>query len=127
MSNQGKVTSAAKLNEVIFKDKAHVSVGQKFGSLFPGLGYAAAYKVRQERNPTTKRQKLNKQLSRFYKEYTNMEVNLLQEIISPYIMEIALTELLGKETAKPSCTPPLEGSSKRLHPYLGSHADERKV
>ncbi|MDI1489247.1 MAG: high copy suppressor of abf2 [Ramalina farinacea] len=47
MSNQGKVTSAARLNEVIFKDKAHVSVGQKFGSLFPGLGYAAAYKVLQ--------------------------------------------------------------------------------
>lgn len=45
MSNQGKVGSAARLNEVVFKDKAHVSPGKKFGSLFPGLGYAAAYKV----------------------------------------------------------------------------------
>ena len=54
MSNQGKVTSAARLNEVIFKDKAHVSVGQKFGSLFPGLGYAAAYKVRRKRNSILK-------------------------------------------------------------------------
>ena len=45
MSNQGKVSSAARLNEVIFKDKAHVSLPKKFGSLFPGLGYAATYKV----------------------------------------------------------------------------------
>ncbi len=30
---------------VIFKDKASVSVGRKFFSLFPGLGYAAGYKV----------------------------------------------------------------------------------
>lgn len=57
MSNQGKVASAARLNEVIFKEKAHVSVRQKFGSLFPGLGYAAAYKVRRKRNPMLKGQK----------------------------------------------------------------------
>ena len=47
MSNQGKVATASKLNEVVFKDKAHVSAVKKFGSLFPGLGYAAAYKVRK--------------------------------------------------------------------------------
>ena len=47
MSNQGKVASAARLNEVIFKDKAHAAVGKKFTSLFPGLGYAAGYKVLQ--------------------------------------------------------------------------------
>lgn len=33
--------------EVIFKDKATASVGTKFFSLFPGLGYAAGYKVLQ--------------------------------------------------------------------------------
>jgi len=47
MSNQGKIRSAAQLNQVIFKDKASVSAGKKFLSLFPGLGYAAGYKVSQ--------------------------------------------------------------------------------
>ncbi|EGS24015.1 uncharacterized protein CTHT_0007260 [Thermochaetoides thermophila DSM 1495] len=47
MSNEGKVTSLSKLNTVIFKDKANASFGRKFVSLFPGLGYAAGYKVLQ--------------------------------------------------------------------------------
>ena len=47
MSNQGKVTSAARLNEVIFRDTAHATISKKFTSLFPGLGYAAGYKVLQ--------------------------------------------------------------------------------
>ena len=47
MSNQGKVASAARLNEVIFRDKAHAPITKKFTSLFPGLGYAAGYKVLQ--------------------------------------------------------------------------------
>lgn len=47
MSNQGKITSASQLNTVVFKDKAGASVGTRFFSLFPGLGYAAAYKVLQ--------------------------------------------------------------------------------
>lgn len=45
MSNQGKVGSAARLNEVIFRDTAHAPALKKFTSLFPGLGYAAGYKV----------------------------------------------------------------------------------
>jgi hypothetical protein len=45
MSNEGKI-SPGKLSQVIFKDKASASVGKKFRSLFPGLGYAAGYKVR---------------------------------------------------------------------------------
>ncbi|KAL6720231.1 high copy suppressor of abf2 [Lecanora helva] len=47
MSNQGRVTSTARLNEVIFKDKAHTTATRKFASLFPGLGYAAGYKILQ--------------------------------------------------------------------------------
>ena len=47
MSNQGKVSSAARLNEVIFRDTAHATIVKKFTSLFPGLGYAAGYKVLQ--------------------------------------------------------------------------------
>jgi len=47
MSNEGKVGSMSKLNTVIFKDKAGASFGKKFVSLFPGLGYAAGYKVLQ--------------------------------------------------------------------------------
>ncbi|KAI4178228.1 MAG: hypothetical protein LQ346_007518 [Caloplaca aetnensis] len=45
MSNYGKVTSTAQLNKVIFKDKADAVIIRKFTSLFPGLGYAAGYKV----------------------------------------------------------------------------------
>ena len=48
MSNQGKVGSAARLNEVVFRDTAHAPVLKKFTSLFPGLGYAAGYKVRRD-------------------------------------------------------------------------------
>ncbi|KAF2264246.1 mitochondrial carrier [Lojkania enalia] len=47
MSNYGKITSASQLNSVIFKEKAQASVPSRFISLFPGLGYAAAYKVLQ--------------------------------------------------------------------------------
>lgn len=35
------------MNQVIFKDKASATFGRKFVSLFPGLGYAAGYKVLQ--------------------------------------------------------------------------------
>jgi hypothetical protein len=48
MSNQGKVASISRLNEVVFKDKAHAPALRKFTSLFPGLGYAAGYKVRPQ-------------------------------------------------------------------------------
>lgn len=47
MSNQTKVSSLHELNKVIFKEKAETSIGKKFFSLFPGLGYAAGYKVLQ--------------------------------------------------------------------------------
>jgi hypothetical protein len=40
-----QVTSISQLNTVIFKDKAAAPFGRKFVSLFPGLGYAAGYKV----------------------------------------------------------------------------------
>ncbi|UZJ53192.1 hypothetical protein CBS101457_002512 [Exobasidium rhododendri] len=44
MSNKDKT---AKTMQVVFKDKATASAGTKFFSLFPGLGYAAGYKVLQ--------------------------------------------------------------------------------
>ncbi|KAJ1338282.1 putative mitochondrial carrier protein YHM1/SHM1 [Microdochium nivale] len=47
MSNQTKISGSAQLNAVIFKDKASAAAGTKFFSLFPGLGYAAGYKVSQ--------------------------------------------------------------------------------
>ncbi|KAL9106920.1 MAG: hypothetical protein Q9227_008106 [Pyrenula ochraceoflavens] len=47
MSNQGKVNSTSQLNAVIFKEHASSSIGTKFTSLFPGLGYAAGYKILQ--------------------------------------------------------------------------------
>ncbi|KAI9844511.1 MAG: hypothetical protein M1838_002159, partial [Thelocarpon superellum] len=47
MSNQGKITSASQLNSVIFKNYSDATVPRKFFSLFPGLGYAAGYKILQ--------------------------------------------------------------------------------
>jgi len=47
MSNVGKIENAAHLNRVVFRDAAAASVSGRFFSLFPGLGYAAAYKVLQ--------------------------------------------------------------------------------
>jgi len=47
MSNQGKILNASQLNLVIFKDKASASIGTKYSSLFPGLSYAAGYKISQ--------------------------------------------------------------------------------
>lgn len=47
MSNQGRITSASQLNKVVFRDFAEASVGRRFVSLFPGLGYAAGYKILQ--------------------------------------------------------------------------------
>ncbi|KAL8970643.1 MAG: hypothetical protein Q9197_003710 [Variospora fuerteventurae] len=41
-----QVSSASQLNKIIFKDKADAAITRKFTSLFPGLGYAAGYKVR---------------------------------------------------------------------------------
>ncbi|KAG7010170.1 mitochondrial GTP/GDP carrier protein 1 [Physcia stellaris] len=41
------ITTVSRFNDVIFKDKASATAGKKFTSLFPGLGYAAGYKVLQ--------------------------------------------------------------------------------
>ncbi|RJE19252.1 Mitochondrial carrier protein [Aspergillus sclerotialis] len=47
MSNQSRISSFNILNQVVFKEYASASVARKFTSLFPGLGYAAGYKVLQ--------------------------------------------------------------------------------
>ncbi|KAK0704766.1 mitochondrial carrier domain-containing protein [Lasiosphaeris hirsuta] len=47
MSNESKVGNLATLNKVIFKNTADATIGKKFVSLFPGLGYAAGYKILQ--------------------------------------------------------------------------------
>lgn len=47
MSNYGRITSASQLNTVIFKNSASKPIISRFFSLFPGLGYAAGYKVSQ--------------------------------------------------------------------------------
>lgn len=47
MSNHGKITSLTQLNTVIFRDAASAPLLQKATSLFPGLGYAACYKIVQ--------------------------------------------------------------------------------
>ncbi len=36
--------------EIVFREHAQAAIGKKFTSLFPGLGYAAGYKVMQVGN-----------------------------------------------------------------------------
>lgn len=45
MSNRGQL--AGNVKTIVFKGAANASIPQKFVSLFPGLGYAAGYKVAQ--------------------------------------------------------------------------------
>lgn len=47
MSNHTKIANASQLNTVIFRDTAELSMSKRLLSLFPGLGYAACYKVLQ--------------------------------------------------------------------------------
>lgn len=46
MSNRNRV-ALGELNNIVFRSAANASVSRKFLSLFPGLGYAAGYKVAQ--------------------------------------------------------------------------------
>lgn len=45
MSNQTKIANASELTKVVFRESATAPASRKFVSLFPGLGYAAGYKV----------------------------------------------------------------------------------
>ncbi|OLL26357.1 putative mitochondrial carrier [Neolecta irregularis DAH-3] len=47
MSNQTQIRTASQLNSVIFREYSAAKVTRKFTSLFPGLGYAACYKILQ--------------------------------------------------------------------------------
>ncbi|ODV85447.1 hypothetical protein CANARDRAFT_28246 [[Candida] arabinofermentans NRRL YB-2248] len=47
MSNTTKVTNLTALNQVIFRENAGKPLGSRFFTLFPGLGYAACYKILQ--------------------------------------------------------------------------------
>ncbi|CAD1813582.1 Mitochondrial GTP/GDP carrier protein 1 [Candida parapsilosis] len=47
MSNHGRVTSAHQLNTIIFRDAASQPLFKRIFTLFPGLGYAACYKILQ--------------------------------------------------------------------------------
>ncbi|KAL8868070.1 MAG: hypothetical protein Q9174_005240, partial [Haloplaca sp. 1 TL-2023] len=42
-----QITSASNLNQVIFRKEADAALSRKLTSLFPGLGYAAGYKILQ--------------------------------------------------------------------------------
>lgn len=39
--------SVANYGDILFQDKAQAGIGQRFRSLFPGIGYGAMYKISQ--------------------------------------------------------------------------------
>lgn len=47
MSNHTKIASSSQFNTVIFREYAAEPIGKRLLSLFPGLGYAAVYKILQ--------------------------------------------------------------------------------
>ena len=87
MSNKGKVNfipppcypslssfsstqvSFSALNSIIFRDYATASISRKFFSLFPGLGYAAGYKVAQRIYKFGGQPWFNDIISRNYKDH----------------------------------------------------------
>jgi hypothetical protein len=97
----------AQLNSVIFKDKAAAGLGKKLTSLFPGIGYAAGYKV-----PLPP---LGRWIySRCPNGYINTEDNCGYGISLLGTMPVTLTLSSEKELAKLSFTPLPEGLSSPL-------------
>lgn len=47
MSNSTRVANLSELNKVVFREHATEGLGKRMMSLFPGLGYAAGYKILQ--------------------------------------------------------------------------------
>lgn len=47
MSNHTKISSSSQLNSVIFREHAAEPLSKRIFTLFPGLGYAATYKILQ--------------------------------------------------------------------------------
>ncbi|KDQ54850.1 hypothetical protein JAAARDRAFT_181524 [Jaapia argillacea MUCL 33604] len=71
MSNKAKLGSAS-LSTVIFRDQATATLGRRMMSLFPGLGYAAGYKVAQRVYKFGGQPWFNDLITRHYKtEFTN--------------------------------------------------------
>ncbi|EPQ61100.1 mitochondrial carrier protein [Gloeophyllum trabeum ATCC 11539] len=71
MSNKQKV-SLSTLSPIIFRDQANASLGKRFFSLFPGLGYAAGYKIAQRIYKFGGQPWFNDLITRHYKtEFTN--------------------------------------------------------
>ncbi|KIM65820.1 hypothetical protein SCLCIDRAFT_22386 [Scleroderma citrinum Foug A] len=72
MSNKSKV-SMSTLSPIIFRDHANAPLGRKFFSLFPGLGYAAGYKISQRIYKFGGQPWFNDVISRNYKdEFTRL-------------------------------------------------------
>lgn len=72
MSNKAKVSFSA-LSPIVFRDYATASLPKKLLSLFPGLGYAAGYKVSQRIYKFGGQPWFNEIITRNYKnEFTNI-------------------------------------------------------
>lgn len=67
MSNKSKV-SMTTFSPIIFRDYANAPLGRKFLSLFPGLGYAAGYKISQRIYKFGGQPWFNDVISRNYKD-----------------------------------------------------------
>ena len=92
-----QVTSAHQFNAVIFKDKASAPLSSRAVSLFPGLGYAAAYKVDSSVTPPRSPSLTGHRSSN---GCINTEVNHSYAITLPKTMVISLTEASARALEK---------------------------
>lgn len=67
MSNHTKISSSAELNRVIFREHSAEALRKRLFTLFPGLGYAAVYKVLQRVYKYGGQPFANEYLNRHYK------------------------------------------------------------
>ena len=112
MSNHGKIAGMTQLNQVIFKEKATAGVGTKFFSLFPGLGYAAGYKVRSilMRAAEYEGHWLTRVVvCRFSRGCTSTVASPSRGTTSRSTTAATSRRRLARRRARPSCTPLPEG------------------
>ena len=98
-----QITSASNLNQVIFRKEADAALSRKLTSLFPGLGYAAGYKVRGRLSAFRLLQWTLLRENRYCRESTNTAVNLSSATILHCTMATGLIAHLERGPARLSC------------------------
>lgn len=113
-SSLHQIESASHLNKVVFRDMASASVSARFFSLFPGLGYAAAYKVR----PMACKPRARSNSDRSSNAYTSLVDSPSYGTISRKTTGAASIAHSARAMARLSCTRPPDPSSESVKSFF---------